>query len=94
MAKVLAAMAMVPSGATMTVEAMYPPRRRTFCRAIGPPMSNAFPSTFEVGLNEPLSCSRFSSGERTTAKYNIKPAVIISARPVPTAAPTTPIFST
>ena len=65
-----------------------------FWRAIGPPMPAALAITFPVGRKEPLSCRRLSSGERTVRKYSIAIAVMSSARPVPRAAPTTPMSST
>ena len=39
---------MVPSGATMTVAAMYPPLRSRFWKAMGPPIPHAFFTTLSV----------------------------------------------
>ena len=60
MAKVLAAMAMLPSGATIMVLTICAPFINTDCIAIGDPIFSALRTYCPIHLNSPPSCRRLS----------------------------------
>ena len=94
MAKELAAMAMVPRGATITVLMTYAPLVMMFCSHMGPEMPKAALRCSRSGIHELLSCSMLSSGHTTNRYQMANACVIMVASPVPIAAPFTPMSRT
>ena len=58
-------MAIVPRGATITVDMIWAPHIMTLSQPMGKAIPTAFLKHFMVGLKLPLSCLRFSSGDFT-----------------------------
>ena len=90
MANALAAIAIVPSGATIIVDIIWAPHITTLSHPIGRAIPSAFLMQADVGLKLPLSCVSLRSGDfRHKALMSIS-AVTTVASAVPMAAPVTP----
>ena len=90
MANELAAMAMIPSGATITVVAICAPQMAMCSNPIGREMRKALLSVSFRGRKLPRSPDSLSMGERRQRYHIIPPAVMSSASTVPNIAPSTP----
>ena len=90
MANELAAMAKMPSGATMTVVMICAPQIRACSTPIGKPMAAAWRMVFRVGRKRPCVPVSFRADERVQRYVIMRMAVTTSASVVPKAAPTTP----
>ena len=68
MAKVLAAIEMLPSGATMAVLTIWAPPISICCRPMGAPILSAVPTQSAVGRNEPGLWRKARWGERKSSE--------------------------
>ena len=86
----VAAIEMLPSGATMEVLTICAPPIRICCRPIGAPILNAVLTQSAVGRNRPGLRRSASWGERTSSDQAISDADTSMAQSVPSAAPGPP----
>ena len=84
-------MEIAPRGATISVLMTWAPLITRFCTHIGPVMPKAFFRQSRSGRKEPRSPAMARFRLRTSRKYIISIATMVSASPVPMAAPRTPI---
>mgnify|MGYP006914992354 CR=1 FL=1 len=90
MANELAAMATMPSGATITVVIICAPQMAICSNPIGREMRTAWRSVSFQGRKLPCPPDSLSMDERRQRYHIIPPAVISSANTVPNTAPSTP----
>ena len=91
MAKELAAMAVMPNGATMTVVMICAPQMTACSKPIGRLMRTAFFSVVRMGKwCVPCHSWIFSPDDRVKRCHDVRHAATHSANPVPRAAPSTP----
>ena len=90
MANELAAMAAIPSGATITVVMICAPQMAICSNPIGREIRTALRSVSFRGRKPPCSPDSLSMGERRQRYHIIPPAVMNSANTVPNIAPSTP----
>lgn len=90
MANELAAIATMPSGATITVVMICAPQMAACSNPIGRAMRTALRNVSFRGTRSPRSPDSFSRGDRRQRYHIIPPPVASSASTVPNAAPSTP----